>query len=212
VGKINITKKVTVFSFLVFVLIFLLVHLASARENEFGTVHAWVKLQDGEWQNASVDGVTLKVHEPFYVKVTVTTKVECHVSLEIYGPGQTVTYEVIEGPSEYNKWIDSMNCPLDWNKTYEWTVCPTGNWTEGYAPLNLFVQFTVPKDHFETEDIGIINAYISPEEWKGSTTGDTDGESSNDDNNQGQSTPGFELLIILTAIALILCWERKQTN
>ena len=206
--RIKIRGKIINFVFLVSFVILLLGASVSAAENEFGAAKAWIKLQDGEWQNASVYDVTLKVHEPFNVKLTVTTKVECNVYILIDGAGSTVTYELIEGPSEYDDYLDNYNCPIGWNQTFEWVARPTGNWTEGTAPLNAHIFFfTMEED--KKVGIGLINAYISPEEWEGSTTGNTNGESSNDDNNQGQSTPGFELILVVYSIALALFWKRR---
>jgi sarcinarray family protein len=204
--------------FFLCVILVIIVPGSFAAENEHGTVKAWIKLQDGEWQNASVDDVTLKVFEPFNVKVTITTKVECDLYLDISGPGSTKTYETVEGPSECGTadrayYIDDYDCPIGWNKTYEWTVQPTGNWTEGTAPLNLYVGFDPPDIDDQTQiAIGLINAYIGPEEWEGSTNNDTNEDFTNG-NNGGSSTPGFELFAIMfAAITAYIISTRKQRN
>ncbi len=182
----------------------------NAVENDYGIVHTWIKFRDGDWQDTGVDDVTLKVHEPFELKVTIETKVECNVYLEIGGPGITKTYETVEGPSEMGTgkaadYIDNYDCPIGWNQTYEWTVRPTGNWTQGTAPLNLQVFFTTPDGDGKTA-LGLINAYVSPEGWEDAT----DGANGNSDITSGQHTPGFEGVILLVLLAVVVMLKRKH--
>ena len=182
--------------------VFLLATNVNAWECEYGEAKAWVKLSnDTQWREAMVDGVTLKVREPFKVKVWVKTKTECYVDIELYDPGITKVFEVVEGPSKNGEMIYSDNCPANWTKTYEWTVRPTGEWTEGWAPLNILVQFTQdPTGYTNKIDKTIIHAYISSEEWKENEN--TDGESQG-----GHHTPGFEFFVVMAAIAMIV-WRR----
>ncbi len=184
--------------------------IAHAAENDFGVVHAWIKFEDEEWQTAGIDDVTLKVREPFELKVTVETKVECNVYVVVGGPGNTKTYETVEGPSKCGTaqtpdYIDNHDCPVGWNQTVEWTVRPTGNWTQGTAPLNLHVFFTTAEEDKEIA-LGLINAYISAEEWDG-TNDDIDG---NSDGTNSQPTPGFEGVLLLALFTIMVILKRKQ--
>ena len=185
---------------------FLFAYNAKAWECEYGTVNAWVKLSDDtQWREAMVDGVTLKIHEPFKVKVQVTTKTECHVDISLYVPGVTKVFEVVEGPSKigFGEDIGEYDIPANWSKTYEWTVRPTGEWTEGWAPLNTNIQFTTSNiGDYKIIDKTIIHAYISPEEWKES-------ENTNEGSQGSHGTPGFEFVTLSLAIMLYI-WRRKK--
>jgi len=116
--------------------------VSQAWECEYGEVKAWVKLQgDKDWREAPVEGITLKVHEPFYVKVEVKTKTTCHVSINLLEIGSPA-FEVIEGNSKMGEMIREDDRPENWVEIYKWAICPNGKWTNGTAPLNIFTQFT----------------------------------------------------------------------
>lgn len=181
-----------------------------AVENDYGILHAWVRFQDGDWQDAGITNVTLKVHEPFDLKVTVETKVRCNVYLEVFGPGITQTYETVDGPSRMGTgnvadYIDNYDCPIGWNQTYEWVVRPTGNWTQGTAPLNLQVFFTKLGEK-EKIALGVINAYISQKEWEGSLCG----IHISSDDTTSQNTSGFEGVFLLILFVIIATLKRKK--
>lgn len=181
--------------------------MAQAWECEYGKVHAWVKLQgDTEWREAMVDGITLKVHEPFQVKVEITTRIQTDVYFKLYDPGVTKVYETTEGPSKNEESICNYECPPGWTKTYEWTVRPTGDFKEGTAPWNIRVQFSRNYDDYLILDKTILHAYISPSEWQGSD-GDDGG------NGGGGGIPGFDgtaLLSSLIIMIVLLHFGRKR--
>jgi sarcinarray family protein len=155
-----------ILSFIVFV-----IPLSHAGECEYGTVKAWARTLDkdgkwGEWRNATVHE-TLKVHEPFQVMVKVTSKVDCiHLYVSLERPGSTKAYEVLEGPSKIMDYIRNHNVSAGWSKTYEWTLRPTGKWTDGMAALNVGSYFYTGE--MKIVDFTIIAAYICPEKWNGS--------------------------------------------
>lgn len=166
----------------------------NAGECEYGIVEAWVKTQEKDWRNATVHE-TLKVHEPFEVKVKVITKVNCSVfGIKIYGYGNA--YEIQSGPGIFGEWFLEYNLSAGTERTYQWTVRPTGKFTEGEAPLNVRAQFH-SKDSGNNKfvDFTIIAAYISSEEWKDSGNGNEEGES-----NEG--TPGFEVVLVTIAFLI----------
>jgi len=177
----------------------------SAWECDYGEVKAWVKFQgDNEWREAPVEDVTLKVHEPFEVKIEVTTKKMCHFDLNLYEPGVTPAYEVINGPSTMGNDVHKSNAPLGWNKIYEWTIKTTGSWTGGNAPLNFYSQFTEIED-WETNpgesiEKTILLAYISSEEWKGNNE---------NEGGSGGGIPGFEMVTITFGIFLYFLMYKR---
>jgi len=184
--------------------VFLLATNVNAWECEYGEAKAWVKLSnDTQWREAMVDGVTLKVHEPFKVKVWVKTKVDIYVvGIGLSSPGVTKVFEKLDGPSLIGDEILKYNIPANWTKTYEWIVRPTGEWTEGWAPLNFGVIFMKTQDDYKNIGKTVIHAYISSEEWKENEN--TDGESQG-----GHHTPGFEFFVVMAAIAMIV-WRRRK--
>ena len=187
---------------------FLFATNVNAWECEYGEAKAWVKLSnDTQWREALVDGVTLKVHEPFKVKIWVKTKTDVHVAFELYDPGVTKVFEIVKGPSRNAESVYINNCAANWTKTYEWTVRPTGEWTEGWAPLNLFIQFTKNMNDYKKIDKTIIHAYISPKEWKESEN--TNGEESNQGGSHGM--PGFEFVALSIAVMLYI-WRRRKVG
>ncbi|MCD6572984.1 MAG: sarcinarray family MAST domain-containing protein [Thermoplasmata archaeon] len=185
---------------------FLFATSVNAWECEYGTVNAWVKLSnDASWREAMVDGVTLKVHEPFKVKVEITTKTKCYADASLYVPGYIKVFETINGPSKIGYGED-----ISWHsnysgliKTYEWTVRPTGKWTDGWAPLNILIQFTQdPTGYTNKIDKTIIHAYIFPEEWNGSNE-------NNQNEDKSHHTMGFEFVTLSLAIMLYI-WRKRN--
>lgn len=168
--------------------------LSIAGECEYGSLRAWVKTLDengkwNEWENSTVYK-TMKVHEPFKIKAKITTKKEIpwlHLWLEEIGNSKI--YEVIEGESDIGicgKIVSANNIPEGWSKIYEWTVRPTGNWTDGIAPLNIKAQFSTMEDDKFIE-FTVIVAYIESEEWR---------------YDKGESMPGFFLILIIISLLL----------
>ena len=180
------------------------IEYANAWECGYGEAKAWVKLpDDSEWREALVDGVTLKIHEPFKVKAQITTKTKVHVlDIEIYDPGVTKVFEVIEGPSKNGESILKYDVPANWSKTYEWTVRPTGKWTEGWAPLNFGAVFMKTQDDYNGIDKTIIHAYISPEEWNGSSE-------NNQNEDKSHHTMGFEF-VTLSLVIMLYIWRKRN--
>jgi len=180
---------------------------SNAGECEYGTVQAWARtLNDdgswGEWQNATVHA-NLKVHEPFQVKVKVTTKVDIPwLDIWLERAGTTKAYEVTEGPTNnirgggvHGNTVSLDNVPAGWSGNYEWILRPTGNWTEGMAVLNVGSSFSTMEDD-KFVDFTIIAAYIENEEWSGN--GGNDGGDNNGDGGSG-GIPGFESMAMMTA-------------
>lgn len=212
-------KIIIAILFLIFLLIF--TSVIAARENEFGSVNAWVKIKDRDWQKIRVDNVTLKIGEPVDIKVTLSTKIECNTYVEIEGPGNTVTYELIEGPSKYSEFYIIKDCYAGWNETLYWRFYPTGNWTVGTAPLNLFVQFTkiiYDEIHgtYDSEDrtinAGLINAYISSQVWEGDIVNLESNEidKTNKVIDSDKKSVGFEFILMIFIFLSFIMLIKKQ--
>jgi len=81
---------------------------------------------------------TLKVGEPFKVKInlTVSQKSDVYVSLSC---AEKNSFEIVNGPTsrieEYSK-VDVLEANS--SKEYEWTVKPTERWKGGSLPLDIY--------------------------------------------------------------------------
>ena len=80
---------------LILAVLFLNFQLATGAENEYGIVKAWF---NGE--NATVNGVQLKIGEPVEVKVEILSKINGDVSFKLNEPGVTKAFKVLNGPSK----------------------------------------------------------------------------------------------------------------
>ena len=202
---------------MMFIILFF-IPVTDAAENDYGSVYAWVKIREGEWENATVHEI-LKIHELFAVKVTITAKINCDIIPKIYGPGKTVTYEVIEGPSRYSESLFNLDCSKGWTKTYEWKMRSTENWSDGVAPLNLRVEFI--KNLYDNEgnfydydskktDFTLLAAYIEPEEWNISTDTVSTNTIVHTEIYLEENTPGFEMIGLLLLVYLFALFRKKQ--
>ena len=186
-------------------------------ECDYGTFDAWYSKDGVKWQNTTVDRAELKRGEPFYIKATISTKIDsARTALIISETGEDnaedSSFEVIDGPCDIYEIlnleiISEKNTSLDY--TWKIRVKPDTHWAGGTAPLNIFVQFDKKvNDEWYSDDISFttVNVYILDELWEGYT--EDNGNSSG--NNDTNGTPGFELFFALIAIAVFLTWKRKN--
>ena len=168
---------------------------AEPIEKNYGIVNAWF---NGE--EATVENIQLKIGEPAEIKVEITSKTDESINIKLINPLKTDSYEVISGPSKLDEWIDVMNVKSGWKKTYIWSIIPTGEWTEGNAPINIFVQFHKDINDDETVKFTIANPYILDEQYSGPTHTATDPSST--DQPPSQESPGFGMMVALMGIML----------
>ncbi|MDW7777364.1 MAG: sarcinarray family MAST domain-containing protein, partial [Methanosarcinales archaeon] len=186
-----------------FVLIFSLFLVFSpnslAAENEYGSVYAWFNDE-----SATVEGYKLKVNEPFEVIIDIESKIDGNVYVQLYEPGVTTAYEVIDGPSKIEEWIDNPKIQSGWKKTYRWTLKPDGGWTGGNAPINIMVSFSKEGTQQPIE-FTIANPYILDEQYSGPAPTHTPTDPSSTDQPPGSNgLPGFEVVGALLGISLVL--------
>ena len=178
--------------------------LAEPVENNYGTVNAWFNGQE-----STVENVELKIGEPVEIKVTVNSKIDGEVNLELTTPLATESYEVISGPSNIDDWIDVFNVESGWTKTYTWIIKPTGDWTNGNAPINIFVQFHKGINDDGTVQFTIANPYILDEHYSGPAPTRTASDPSSTDQPPSQGSPGFGVAGALLGIALVVMARRN---
>ncbi|MCD4765644.1 MAG: sarcinarray family MAST domain-containing protein [Methanosarcinales archaeon] len=178
----------------------------TAAENEFGIVTAW-----SNDEPATAEGMVLKINEPFTVKASIESKIDGYVFVKLSEPGVTNAYEVIEGPSQIDEFIDNMNIESGWKTTYIWKLKPNGDWTNGNAPINLFVQFNKAHDDVRMIQFTIANPHILDEQYSSfnifPTRTATDPSSTDQPPSQG--SPGFGVAGALLGIALVMMARRN---
>ena len=178
--------------------------LAEPEENDFGIVNAWYNGQE-----ATVRDVQLKIGEPIEIKVEVSSKIDGHVNVKLVNPLKTESYEVVSGPSLIDKSIDNLFIKSRWNETYIWIIKPTGKWTNGNAPINLFVEFSKSYDDDRHVKFTIANPYILDEQYSGPAPTRTAADPSSTDQPPSQGSPGFGVAGAVLGIALVVMARRN---
>ena len=135
------TMVVVYFIVLLFLTHMILVH--TAGECNYGSVHAWFRTSDGEWENATAHP-WLKRGESFEIKTVVTAKADLQVFFVKLHEFGTPVFEVVEGPTMMEQLLECrQNILSDQTFTYVWKmrVRSDTTWVNGYGPLEVFVQF-----------------------------------------------------------------------
>jgi sarcinarray family protein len=192
----NIVKILLIASFL---LIF--ISNCTAAVNEYGIVYGW-----SNDEPATVEGMIFKINEPFTVKATIESKIDGNIYVQLYEPGVTNAYEVVEGPSEIDEFIDNMKIVYGWKTTYIWKLKPNGNWTNGNAPINLFVEFSKSYNDDKIIDFTIANPHILDEQYSSFDiipTRPTSAPSSTDQ-PPSHGSPGFGVMCALVGISFVV--------
>jgi len=190
---------------LVLAFVFCLNQNASADpvENDFGIVNAWYNGQE-----ATVKNIQLKVGEPAEIIVSVFSKIDCNVYVELANPLITMPYEIVNGPSEFDELIQNRGVKSGWSENYSWIIKPNEEWTNGNAPINLFVQFSDRGD-VRIEEFTIANPIILDEQYTGPGLTHTTNQSSND-NSTSLGSPGFCLIAAMICIVLSVRWKQRK--
>jgi len=178
--------------------------VGGAAENDYGIVKAWFN-----GKPATIEGINLKIYEHAEIRVEITTKTNLDfIAIQLYEPGVTNAFEVIEGPSKIEEWINYWDVEKNWSKNFTWKVRPNGGWVDGNAPINIFVQFkkaygyTSGYDSKEA-DFSVANPYILNERYSSSpsTSSPTISPNPSIPSSSPKSTPGFELFLAFCALA-----------
>lgn len=188
----------------VFLALFLNSLAVSAAENEYGIVNAWFNEK-----NATVEGFSMKVGEPAEIKVEVISKINGNVYVEINEPGTTKSYNVVNGPSKFDEYINNYDVNSTWSKTYIWTIAPNGAWKNGNAPINLMVSFS-KNGRQKPIQFTIANPYILDEQYPGSTPAQTTAQPS-PTSSEPQQTPFLSAGGALAVVALCV-WMMRRGN
>ncbi len=198
---------------IVLVGLFLNSYNVSAEENDYGIVRAW--FDDRNATEQTVEGVKLKIGEPSELKVEVISKINGNVYVKLYEPGITNAFEVITGSSAIGTTLPNSGVSAGWSRTDTWKVAPNGDWKNGNAPLNVFVQFSKiengKKKGEKTIDFTIVNPYILDEQYPGSTPAQTTGAAQPSPTGTSSEPQQAPFLTAFGALAVILAvWILKK--
>ncbi|MFZ3383672.1 MAG: sarcinarray family MAST domain-containing protein [Candidatus Methanoperedens sp.] len=175
--------------------------IAAGAENEYGIVRAWF---NGE--NATVNGLQLKIGEPVEVKVEVISKIDGHVTLILQEPGVTKAFEVLSGPSKVDEKISNLNIESGWSKIYTWKLTPNDAWKNGNAPINLLVKFyNIKSKNDKITQFTIANPYILDEQYIAAATTTTPAPEITGTGAPAKSAPFPSVIFVL--IALFIPWR-----
>ncbi|MBN1861788.1 MAG: sarcinarray family MAST domain-containing protein [Candidatus Thermoplasmatota archaeon] len=127
-----------------FLLFFIITSPVScAGQCAYGAVFAWFQVSETAWENATAHPV-LSPGELFKIKINLTTTTDVAVFfLKLHEFG-TPVYKVISGPTDFEQLLECRG-PIHAGQTYSylWDIQVRNDtqWVNGYAPLEVFVQF-----------------------------------------------------------------------
>ena len=186
------------------ILVFLITQIGNAAENDYGIVKAWCNNEP-----ATVNDLNVKIGEPIDIKIEVASKINGFVDIQLYEPGVTKSFDVISGPSMFDKWISEYNVEPDWKKEYTWTIVPNGKWTNGRAPVNIIVNFNKEINDDLTAQFTIATLYILDEQYSSSTPKPTPYPKSTDQPPSSEGLPRFGLGAALMGVAVVILTRRS---
>jgi len=219
------TKKILFINLAIILCLFILTKPVYAGECEYGTMKAWFSKDSSTWQNATVNNISIKRGEPFFIKTTVKPHIDLlSIDIKIWETGENnaenSTYELLEGPNSYFRFIDIYPVLINDSYTYIWKfrVKPDTEWVNGNAPLNIYVQFDKTDKDNDGIYFTITNLLIEDILWENYTRSSNDGNDSDSlpitnselPTQNTIKTHDFKITLILFAVLLIICWKQKK--
>ena len=111
---------------------FLFLQTSAVAVSEYGKIDVYFNNQILSGDKTATP--TIKIGEPFNIKINCTVYKEYKVSGQISEIGSG-NFEVVEGPSKMNEYSSVILKPNE-SHIFEWTVKPTGGWAGGSLPIN----------------------------------------------------------------------------
>lgn len=153
---------------------------------------------------------TLKINEPFKIKINTTVYQEYKVSGKLTSLGEGY-FEVIDGPSEMDQY-SRIVLKANESHVFEWTVIPTEKWAGGSMPIN-FHYSMVKKGSPEpivNSEFTVAYCTISNEHYKGETpTSEELPVSETESSPTAASTPAFTVVGAISVLALAFALFRR---
>lgn len=185
---------------------FLIFQIGSAEENEYGIVKAWFNGENATVE--TINGIQLKIGERVDVKVELISKINGDISLKLKEPGTTQAFNVVNGPSKQDEWID-LKIENGVTKTYIWTITPNGAWKNGNAPINIFVQFNKGMNNKKIQ-FTIANPYILDEQYTGAAASTTGMPEITETGAPAKPAPFLSVIFMVGALLLVWIWRREK--
>ena len=143
---------------------------------KYGVFDTWFSLDGIKWINTTVDYITLKQGQPFYIKSELYTFLDdTWVSIIFSEVGEPTiensTFELIKGPTAFYKPFDLGKLSYkNTSLTYIWgfRIKRNTSWINGNAPLNVMAQFDRKNNgEWNREHISytVVNAFIDGKQW-----------------------------------------------
>jgi sarcinarray family protein len=190
---------------LILITLVLFFQIAAGAENDYGIVKAWFN-----GQNATVNGIQLRIGEPVDIKVEVISKINGNVHVKLREPGTTTSFEVISGPSKQGDRIDNMGVSPNWSNTFQWKIRPNGAWKNGNAPINIFVSFYNSKKNDQKPiEFTIANPYILDEQYSGAVP--TPEKTVSPAGTQAKAAPFVPVIFAVGALMLAWRWGIERS-
>ncbi|MDY0130915.1 MAG: sarcinarray family MAST domain-containing protein [Methanosarcina vacuolata] len=203
--------------FILGMVLLLLTNIVSAG-SQYGTIDVYYN--DQLLPGKEVVKPTLKIGEPFKVKIDLTLNQTSILFVKICSLRVGTPYEVITGPSEFDKklYFESL---YPGTYTYEWTLKPTGEWESGTMPVNIWYQIhNVGEDEPLVQgEFTVAYPYISNEHYKGKTLTSEQTETENqptskkpasENSPSSASVPAFNLVTAISALVLVFLRLSRQ--
>ncbi|MFH1102056.1 MAG: sarcinarray family MAST domain-containing protein [Methanobacteriota archaeon] len=204
-------RTIGVVYFIGFLFIASIIPVHSASECNYGSVQAWFRLSDGEWENATAHPL-LKRGESFEIKIVVTAKTDIQVFFIKLHEFGTPVFEVLDGPTAIEQLLEyRQNILSDQTFTYVWKmrVRSDTTWVNGYGPLEVFTQFNKNDTDEYRMDFDVITAFIVDELWENYTQENTC-ENFSSQNIHSVELTGFELEGMFIAVFLLCIFMRLR--
>ena len=204
-------RTIGVVYFIGFLFIASIIPVHSASECNYGSVQAWFRISDGEWENATAHPL-LKRGESFEIKIVVTAKTDIQVFFIKLHEFGTPVFEVLDGPTAIEQLLEyRQNILSDQTFTYVWKmrVRSDTTWVNGYGPLEVFVQFNKNDTDEYRMDFDVITAFIVDELWENYTQENTC-ENFSSQNIHSVELTGFELEGMFIAVFLLCIFMRLR--
>ena len=168
--------------------------MASA-ESQYGKIDSYYN--DNFLSGTEVAKPTLKIGEPFTLRVDVTMYQKCKMNIRLNLLDNT-HFDFIDGAADFNQ-AASYIFEANETSTFEWTLKATDKWAGGAVPLDIHYSILLPDVTGSVADSSFTIAvpYITTEHYEGDTTPTTtsDPESSKStDEPTAPSTPAFTIL------------------
>ncbi|MDW5549878.1 sarcinarray family MAST domain-containing protein [Methanosarcina sp.] len=185
--------------------------------SEFGKIDVY--FNDQILPGKMIATPTLKIGEPFNVKVNVTVYQECKVSGQI-SEIESGNFEVVEGPSQMNRYF-SVELKPNESHIFEWTIKPTEGWAGGSLPINFRYSLLEKGNPEPILNSGFTVAYctISNEHYEGETptseqpkseNKSTQEQPSSENSSSPASSPAFSLVTVISTLVLVFLKLPRQ--